>query len=69
MPNDPRSPQHTSGLRIGTPAVTTRGFAQADCEQVAHWIADILDDIHNTELVHEIKNKVISLCKQYPVYQ
>ena len=69
VPNDPRSPQHTSGLRIGTPAVTTRGFAQADCEQVAHWIADILDDIHNTELVHEIKNKVISLCKQYPVYQ
>jgi glycine hydroxymethyltransferase len=69
VPNDPRSPHHTSGLRIGTPAVTTRGFTQADCEQVAHWIADILDDIHNTELVHKIKNKVIDLCTQYPVYK
>jgi len=68
VPNDPQSPFITSGLRIGTPAVTTRGFKEKECEQVANWMCDILDDINNDEKIEGIKQKVIALCQQFPVY-
>ena len=68
VPNDPQSPFITSGLRIGSPAVTTRGFRKQECEQVANWICDILDDMQNAVLINKIKNEVVALCKRYPVY-
>jgi glycine hydroxymethyltransferase len=68
VPNDPQSPFITSGLRIGTPAVTTRGFKEKECEQVANWICDILDDLQDTAKIASIKEKVVALCKQFPVY-
>ena len=68
VPNDPQSPFITSGIRIGTPAVTTRGFKEKECEQVANWICDILDDLHNAEKIARIKQDVLTLCKKYPVY-
>ncbi|TDX29772.1 serine hydroxymethyltransferase [Modicisalibacter xianhensis] len=72
VPNDPQSPFVTSGLRIGTPAVTSRGFAVADCEQLAGWICDILDVLAeqgNTSAVEdEVRDKVVALCARYPVY-
>ena len=68
VPNDPQSPFVTSGLRLGTPAVTTRGFKEQEMIQVAHWICDILDDIHNDEKINHIKQKVSDLCRQFPVY-
>jgi glycine hydroxymethyltransferase len=69
VPNDPQSPFITSGIRIGSPAVTTRGFRERECEQVAHWICDILDDLHNTANIEKIRGEVVSLCKQFPVYK
>lgn len=69
VPNDPRSPFVTSGLRIGTPAITTRGFKEAQAKQLAHWICDILADIHNTGLIADIKNQALALCRQFPVYE
>ena len=69
VPNDPRSPFVTSGLRIGTPAMTRRGFKEAEAEQLANWIADILDDIHNQKVIGEVRNKVSALCKRFPVYE
>lgn len=69
VPNDPRSPFITSGLRLGTPAITTRGFKQTECIKVAAWICDILDDIDNHHLNSQIQEKVLAICKQYPVYK
>lgn len=72
VPNDPRSPMVTSGIRIGTPAVTTRGFTVADCEQLAHYLCDVLDayEAGTLEAVkHEIREKIVSLCRNHPVYQ
>lgn len=68
VPNDPRSPFVTSGLRIGTPAVTTRGFKEAEMEQLANWIADILDDVTNLETQQRVKQEALALCRQFPVY-
>jgi len=68
VPNEPRSPFVTSGLRIGTPAVTTRGFKTAEVRQVAHWICDILDDIDNLEVQAKIKQEVLTICARFPVY-
>jgi glycine hydroxymethyltransferase len=68
VPNDPQSPFITSGVRIGTPAVTTRGFKVKECEQVANWMADIMDDITNLETQARVREAVKSLCRQYPVY-
>jgi len=68
VPNEPRSPFVTSGLRIGTPAVTTRGFGIEEVTILAGWIADILDDIENQQLSGEVKEKVIALTGQFPVY-
>lgn len=68
VPNEPRSPFVTSGLRIGTPAITTRGFKEHEAEQLAHWMCDILDDITNESLIMGIQQKATELCRQYPVY-
>lgn len=68
LPNDPRSPFITSGLRIGTPALTTRGLQEKEAKQVAAWIADILDDIENHSKIEEIRQQVIALCRRFPVY-
>ena len=71
VPNDPRSPFVTSGLRIGTPAITTRGFGTAECEQVAGWLCDILDALaagHSDKVAHAVRGQVVALCRRYPVY-
>ena len=68
VPGEPRSPFITSGLRIGTPAVTTRGFKENEVTLLAGWICDILDDITNEQLIAEIKQKAVALCRRFPVY-
>jgi len=68
VPNDPRSPFVTSGLRIGSPAVTTRGFQVADVTQLANWIADILADVNNEATITRVRGQVAEICKRYPVY-
>ena len=68
VPNDPRSPFVTSGIRIGSPAVTRRGFKEAECLQLAGWIADILDDIENEATNKTVQAKVVELCQRFPVY-
>jgi glycine hydroxymethyltransferase len=68
VPNDPRSPFVTSGLRIGTPAITTRGFGTDEVSQVANFICDILDDINNLELQAKVKQEILTLCTRFPVY-
>lgn len=69
VPNDPQSPFVTSGLRIGSPAVTTRGFKESECQELTNWICDVLDDISNELVITAVKQKVLALCKQFPVYQ
>ena len=69
VPNDPQSPFVTSGIRMGTPAVTTRGFGEDEVRTLAHWIADLLADIKNTALQAQIKAKVLALCARFPVYE
>jgi len=68
VPNDLRSPFITSGLRIGTPAVTTRGFKEPEMIRVADWTADILNDIQNETLIQQVQSEAILLCHQFPVY-
>lgn len=68
VPNDPRSPFLTSGLRIGTPAVTTRGLKSEDSSQLAGWICDILDNMDDQGVVERVTAQVLELCKRYPVY-
>lgn len=69
VPNDPRSPFVTSGIRIGTPAITTRGFAAPEVLKVAGWIADILDDHGNEETIARVRSEVLELCAEFPVYR
>ncbi|HBA35964.1 MAG TPA: serine hydroxymethyltransferase [Gammaproteobacteria bacterium] len=69
VPNDPQSPFVTSGLRIGSPAATTRGFKEAEMESVAHWISDILDNMGDESVIKAVKEKVATLCERFPVYQ
>lgn len=69
VPNDPRSPFVTSGLRLGTPAVTTRGFQAAEIRQLTDWIADILDDLKDESRAAKIRQQVVDLCRRFPVYQ
>ncbi len=68
VPNDPRSPFITSGLRIGTPAMTTRGFKVAEAQQVANWICDILDNVDDENLITKVRSEVTALCARFPVY-
>ncbi|WP_392537691.1 serine hydroxymethyltransferase [Legionella sp. 227] len=69
VPNDPRSPFVTSGLRLGTPAVTTRGFKEKEITLLSNWIADILDDINNETTIVRVKEQVLLLCREFPVYK
>jgi glycine hydroxymethyltransferase len=68
VPNDPRSPFVTSGLRIGSPAITRRGFKEEQAKQVANWICDVLDNINNQSVIERIKGEVVTLCEAFPVY-
>jgi len=68
VPNDPRSPFVTSGLRIGTPAVTTRGFKEAEVVTLAGWIADVLDDVANETVIERTRQSVLEICRRFPVY-
>jgi len=68
VPNDPRPPFVTSGIRIGSPAVTRRGFKKEEVAQLANWMCDILDDIDNEKLNASIKQQVLELCQRFPVY-
>ncbi|MAC90980.1 MAG: serine hydroxymethyltransferase [Woeseiaceae bacterium] len=68
VPNDPCSPFVTSGLRLGTPAVTTRGFGLDETRLMTTWIADILDDLNDDTVIEKVKNNVVELCAKYPVY-
>jgi len=68
VPNDPRSPFVTSGLRLGSPAITRRGFKEEQAKQVANWICDVLDNINDESVIERVKCEVVTLCKQFPVY-
>lgn len=68
VPNDPKSPFVTSGVRIGTPAVTRRGFKQPEVRQLAGWICDLLDNIHDDEMNARIQQQVLEICRRFPVY-
>ena len=68
VPNDPQSPFVTSGIRVGTPAVTSRGFKEAQVIDVANWMCDVMDDIENQQVIDTTRSKVSALCAQFPVY-
>ena len=68
VPNDPQSPFVTSGIRIGTPAITTRGFKEADARELAHWICDVLDNSKDPATIEAVKQKALAICKRLPVY-
>ncbi len=69
VPNDPRSPFVTSGLRVGTPAITTRGFKEAEVKDLTNWMCDILEDVNNQEVIDRVRGQVSELCKRFPVYK
>ena len=69
VPNDPRSPFVTSGIRVGTPAVTTRGFAEAEVAALANWMCDILDNPTDETVINRVAKQVHTICQQFPVYQ
>jgi len=69
VPNDPQSPFITSGIRVGTPAVTTRGFGEAECRELAGWMCDIIDARGDQAKIDEIKAKALDICARFPVYQ
>ena len=68
VPNDPRSPFVTSGLRLGSPAITRRGFKAEQAKQVANWICDVLDNINDESVINRVKSEVVALCEEFPVY-
>jgi glycine hydroxymethyltransferase len=68
VPNDPKPPFVTSGLRIGTPAITTRGFKETEISELTNWICDVLDDLENEAVIKQVKAKVLELCSRFPVY-
>ena len=69
VPGEPRSPFVTSGLRIGAPAVTRRGFDEADCRQLAGWMCDVLDDVSNDNIIESVRQRAVALCRRHPVYR
>ncbi len=69
VPNDPQSPFVTSGIRVGTPAITTRGFGTEESAELAGWMCNILDDLENQQVINDVKSKALELCKKFPVYQ
>jgi glycine hydroxymethyltransferase len=68
VPNDPQSPFVTSGIRIGSPAVTTRGFKEVEVRQVVDWICDVLDDLDDQNTIERVRRQVLELCARFPVY-
>ncbi|SMB84935.1 glycine hydroxymethyltransferase [Pasteurella testudinis DSM 23072] len=68
VPNDPKSPFVTSGIRVGTPAITRRGFKEAEAKELAGWMCDVLDNIEDEAVIEEIKQKALAICKKFPVY-
>jgi glycine hydroxymethyltransferase len=69
VPNDPQSPFVTSGIRIGTPAVTTRGMREQEVCELAGWICDVIDDVNNTSTIDKVREQVLDLCAKFPVYE
>jgi len=69
VPNDPQSPFVTSGIRLGTAAVTTRGFGKTEIEILSNWICDIALDLENTQQINAVKEQVVTMCKRFPVYK
>ncbi|WP_019589357.1 MULTISPECIES: serine hydroxymethyltransferase [unclassified Thioalkalivibrio] len=68
VPNDPQSPFVTSGIRIGTAALTTRGFTESESRELAGWIADVLDNMDNEQVIDDVRGKVLDICRRFPVY-
>ena len=68
VPNDSKSPFVTSGIRVGTPAITRRGFKEAEAKELAGWMCDVLDSINDEAVIERIKGKVLDICARYPVY-
>jgi glycine hydroxymethyltransferase len=68
VPNDPRPPSISSGLRIGTPAVTTRGFKEPETQQLSHWIADVLDHLGDETVLERVRAEAVAICRRFPVY-
>lgn len=68
VPNDPKSPFVTSGIRVGTPAITRRGFKEAEAKELAGWMCDVLDSINDEAVIERIKGKVLDICARHPVY-
>ena len=69
VPNDPQSPFVTSGIRVGTPAATTRGFKEAEVEQLANWMCDVIDNLGDEATIARVKSDVLALCSKFPVYK
>ncbi|MBE2898820.1 serine hydroxymethyltransferase [Pasteurellaceae bacterium 20609_3] len=68
VPNDPKSPFVTSGIRVGTPSITRRGFKEQEAKELAGWMCDVLDNIDSDDVIAQTKEKVLALCKRFPVY-
>jgi glycine hydroxymethyltransferase len=69
VPNDPQKPFITSGIRVGTPSVTTRGFKEEDCARVANWMCDIIENLDDASLIEKVRGEVAELCKRFPMYE
>ena len=69
VPNDPQSPFVTSGIRVGTPAITTRGFGELEAVELAGWMCDVMDDVNSSDMQQSVKAKVLELCARFPVYK
>jgi glycine hydroxymethyltransferase len=69
VPNDPQSPFVTSGIRIGTPSITTRGFKESESTQVANWICEIINNVNDGTVIGTVRDNVSALCKQFPMYE
>jgi glycine hydroxymethyltransferase len=69
VPNDPQSPFVTSGIRVGTPALTTRGCGENEARDLATWMCDVMDDVENQDTIAAVRTKVLELCKRFPVYE
>ncbi|MEN8205769.1 MAG: serine hydroxymethyltransferase [Pseudomonadota bacterium] len=68
VPNDPQSPFVTSGIRVGTPAITTRGCGEDEARELAGWMCDVMDDVENQDTISSVRGRVLDLCKRFPVY-
>jgi glycine hydroxymethyltransferase len=68
VPNDPQSPFVTSGIRVGTPAITTRGCGEDEVRELAGWMCDVMDDVENQDTIASVRGKVLDLCQRFPVY-